>query len=230
MAKPSTSLTIIPVLPKGPAVIFGSAGAAPLSPISAGSSGGWQVVDRPHQIAGTQFYDSSPLEYELELLLDGGDHQDSVEPQCARVVSWLYVPAGGNQPPVLALRGPVSPQALGLYWVLNTFKMDDNEAIRNDKTGERTQQPVSLTLWQYVPLTASVLTSLSPAQAAQIALNASGSSAARKTYVVRAGDTLSTIAARVLGNQALWKSIATLNGIRDPSSLKAGTRLVLPST
>jgi len=48
----------------------------------------------------------------------------------------------------------------------------------------------------------------------------------RKTYVVRKGDTLAKIAARVYGNANRWHEIAKLNGIRAPHKvLKVGRRL-----
>lgn len=48
------------------------------------------------------------------------------------------------------------------------------------------------------------------------------------TYTVKAGDTLSSIAARVLGNANRWQEIATLNGIGDPRTLRVGQILKLP--
>jgi len=51
-------------------------------------------------------------------------------------------------------------------------------------------------------------------------------SAKRKTYVVRKGDTLTKIAARVYGNANRWPEIAKLNGIRAPHKvLKTGRKL-----
>jgi nucleoid-associated protein YgaU len=49
-----------------------------------------------------------------------------------------------------------------------------------------------------------------------------------KSYVVADGDTLSTIAKRLLGSAARWKEIAELNGIEDPTRLRVGRRLRLP--
>jgi nucleoid-associated protein YgaU len=47
-------------------------------------------------------------------------------------------------------------------------------------------------------------------------------------YVVRTGDTLTSIAARVLGDPVLWIAIANLNDLRDPRSVKPGQVLRLP--
>lgn len=48
-----------------------------------------------------------------------------------------------------------------------------------------------------------------------------------KSYTVKSGDTLSIIAKKTTGNSANWKKIASINNIKNPSSLKVGQRLVI---
>jgi len=55
-----------------------------------------------------------------------------------------------------------------------------------------------------------------------------GGGGSGRTYVVRAGDVLSTVAQRELGSARLWKEIAALNPGLDPDRILAGTSLVLP--
>jgi LysM repeat protein len=50
-----------------------------------------------------------------------------------------------------------------------------------------------------------------------------------KTYVVKLGDTLSSIAAAEYGDPASWRPIAAANGIDNPRVLAPGRRLVVPS-
>lgn len=50
-----------------------------------------------------------------------------------------------------------------------------------------------------------------------------------KTYVVKSGDTLSSIAAQTCNNPKEWRSIAVKNGIDNPRVLKPGTPLLLPT-
>jgi LysM repeat protein len=50
-----------------------------------------------------------------------------------------------------------------------------------------------------------------------------------KTYVVRRGDTLSSIAAAEYGDPARWRPIAEANRIANPRRLAPGTRLSLPA-
>lgn len=49
-----------------------------------------------------------------------------------------------------------------------------------------------------------------------------------KTYTVKKGDTLRSIAEKFYGDPADWQRIAKLNGIKDPDALKAGRTLKLP--
>lgn len=50
-----------------------------------------------------------------------------------------------------------------------------------------------------------------------------------KTYLVRRGDTLSSIAAAEYGDPARWRPIADANRMANPRLLPPGTRLVLPA-
>lgn len=55
--------------------------------------------------------------------------------------------------------------------------------------------------------------------------------AASKTYVVKAGDSLSKIAKELLGDANRWKEIyeANKDTIKDPNTLNVGQKLVIPS-
>lgn len=48
------------------------------------------------------------------------------------------------------------------------------------------------------------------------------------TYLVKRGDTLSAIAARLYRGPTLWRTIAEANDIDDPRHLQIGARLVIP--
>jgi len=54
------------------------------------------------------------------------------------------------------------------------------------------------------------------------------SSDVEKTYVVRRGDTLSSIAAAVYQDAGLWRAIAQANGTQDPRVLLPGQNLTVP--
>lgn len=48
------------------------------------------------------------------------------------------------------------------------------------------------------------------------------------TYLVKDGDTLDSIAARVLGDVTKWQKLAVINAIRDPKALTPGQVIRLP--
>jgi nucleoid-associated protein YgaU len=49
-----------------------------------------------------------------------------------------------------------------------------------------------------------------------------------KSYVVRSGETLSSIAGAVYRNPTLWREVAVANGITDPRAVPPGTVLTVP--
>jgi nucleoid-associated protein YgaU len=51
----------------------------------------------------------------------------------------------------------------------------------------------------------------------------------RRTHTMIEGDTLQSVAFKLLGRPAYWRAIAELNGIDDPLRLTAGTVLLIPS-
>lgn len=52
----------------------------------------------------------------------------------------------------------------------------------------------------------------------------------RRVHVLVEGDTLAGIAYREYGDASLWREVAHANGIDDPMRLRAGLRLLLPTT
>ena len=49
-----------------------------------------------------------------------------------------------------------------------------------------------------------------------------------RTYVVKAGDSLSAISQRILGTSRRWQELMALNGISDPTRIRVGQVLKLP--
>lgn len=48
-------------------------------------------------------------------------------------------------------------------------------------------------------------------------------------YVVQAGDTLGTIAAKFYGDAKVYAVIAAKNGLKDPNKIQVGQKLVIPA-
>ena len=224
----SSLVSITPIDPAGPTIKFCLLGDAVYGPAGGGGNGGWQIVDRPRLVAATQWYDRSPMQLELPLMLDAHtlylNSSISIEPLCYAVDLWQDRTPGKMQPPTLAISGPVPGQQHN--WVLKSVTF--NEALRNKVGGYRFQQKMTMTLYEYNSPLVSLAPAGSPAQAATAALNAEEASQSFTIYVVVKGDTLSKIASKVLGNYALWTRLATLNDIRDPNTLSPGQLIKIP--
>lgn len=81
-----------------------------------------------------------------------------------------------------------------------------------------------------VPLRAKVSLALKEYRPVEIQVRESPTASPdfEKTWVVRRGDSLSSIAGQVYRDPGAWRAIATANGIADPRRLEAGLRLLLP--
>ena len=195
-----------------------------------GGYGGWVDVPRPRRLALTQWDGRSSFEMAVQLVLDAHADDGSVEAQCTALERMALPPRSLAEPPVLRIRGPV-PHS-DLTWVVSGI--DWGAAMRRTD-GDRTRQEVTISLKRYV---AEDRLQLRPAaeRAREKGLGGGGGSnkaapaPGKRTHVVRAGETLSEIAARkdVYGNASLWKKIADANGIRDPRNLRVGQTLRIP--
>jgi nucleoid-associated protein YgaU len=92
------------------------------------------------------------------------------------------------------------------------------------------RQGVTLTVLQFVDADDLKLTGAgrNRARTQRQAGRTKASDKVPKTYTVKSGDTLAKIAAAIYHDQAKWRAIAALNGIRDPRNIKAGQHLRLP--
>jgi hypothetical protein len=81
-----------------------------------------------------------------------------------------------------------------------------------------------------VPLRAKLALGLKEYRPVEVQVRESKTSSPdfEKSYVVRRGDTLSSIAGAVYRDPGLWRAIAVANQIVDPRRLNPGARLVIP--
>lgn len=196
---------------------------------AAGSGGGgWQIVDRPRLVGATQWYDRSPMSLNLPVVIDShtifGNDGSSIEPFCLMVDQWQDKVPGTQQPPVLAVTGPVP--GTQHQWVLQ--KISFKEALRDAQAGFRVQQKVDMTLYEYNSPLYTVMGSPTPAQFANAWLSVAEQAQSYVLYTVSSGDSLASIAANVLNNYARWPEIAQLNNIRDPNNIVPGQVLKIP--
>lgn len=212
-------------------ITFCLLGDAPYTP-AGGGQGGWQIVDTPRSVAKTQWYDRSPMQLTLTLLMESevinGVAGASIEYACQILDGWQDKTPGTDQPPIFNITGPVP--GIQHQWCIYTMSFDD--AIRDAQAGFRTQQHISLTLYEYNSPLQSTVNAPSPAEFA--AVNgpsiSSDNAGGYYIYTVRSGDTLESIASALLNNYSDWQEIATLNNIRDPDNLYPGQSLQIPTS
>lgn len=252
---PSNPIVLTAVTPNpGPsavsAILLGNPGLSRQGGTSASASsggGGWQVTDRTRSKAATIWLDYYPLVMTIQLRIDGGvgldDEVAEIEGECS-VLESFELPIPGSVPPLpplVTIEGPV-PHT-DKFWVCTRleFPAGDESALRNS-AGLRTMQLANIELTEYSP-TSAIAEDLTPAQAAALASvmpagtipggPASGQTtltASGQVYTVVAGDTLQSVAAKVLGSVTDWPNLALLNGLPMGALLVAGEILQLPAT
>jgi len=172
MSQNNRIVTFIPPKKGYSQVIAGLAGDATFGPLT---SGGWQVIDRPKQVAAVQWFDRSPFKLEFDIILSasvtdspkvGVNTFGGVEASCQEIERWLLPVPGTYQPPILEVDGPLptNDNVVSGYWIL--YSVEFREAIRNG-IGQRVQQNAHITLYEYnSPLGQSVNSkNYSPAKA-----------------------------------------------------------------
>ena len=228
MSNPLTQVIITPVSPPGQSLILGLLDDSTYEQAGSGANGGWQIVDRPRQVAAAQWYDRSPWQLTGKAAIDSytmfGNNNTSVEPNCQLVEGWMDKVPGTQLPPILSITGPVP--GIQREWVL--FKASFSKAVRDPQAGFRVYQEVDLTLYEYnAPLT-TISGLPSPAQTAQANLAAQTAAQSYNLYTAAQGDTLVTIAASQMGSWTLWTQLSTLNNVRDPNSVVVGQIIKIP--
>jgi hypothetical protein len=225
----SDVIVITPISPAGPSISVRMTGDLPTPTFA----GGWNSVARPTRRAFTQWDGpTAAINLTVPILIDGFAEDRSVETQISQIEALMF-PTFVGPPPICKITGQFSQSQWS--YVLNGIEYGETERRRSD--GARTRQYMTLTFLEYVAAD-TVVSSKSPAQsvakavtkttpvdpAVQAYLRAlnngkSGTAVGGSTYTVKAGDSLAHIAAKF---GVSWKTLASLNGIRDPNKLKVG--------
>ena|SRR5215218_10325800 len=192
-------------------------------PLFSDGIGQWTTVPRPRRRALTEFDGELPLKYTFDVCLSAFPDGD-VEPLIGRILGWAARMDQPYQPTLLSVKGPiVYPQLT--YFLSKCDQID--ESMEFNDAGRICRQFLDLELTEYVAPDLVIQTP-PPAQAAQE--RAAQSAPSERTYTVARGDTLSSIAARVMGKASLWLELSEANGIRDPRRLQIGQVLRIPNT
>lgn len=208
------------------------------APVPVAGYGGWSRVARPRRKALTEWVGRDSLSLEISFILDSYDTGQGlyVETKCQILDELAGIEQHDPEPPLLRLESNPAPlmphgfhRASHVKWFIETLTWEADQ-VRYNREGNRLRAAGSMTVTQYVD--DAKLASLSSVQARRNAASRKDGKAGGKlkTYTVRAGDTLSKIAARkdVYGDASKWKKIASANSIRDPKKLKVGKVLKIP--
>jgi len=187
--------------------------------------GGWSEVTRPRRVAISEWTGPALHKANIELLLDGWQLNQSVEALEA-TMERLAPRSPLVEPPVVVVKGYPGVPA-NLQWSIQ--QVDPTDRIRRtDGSTVRVTLVVQLLEYRVSDL---VVPRTSPAKRSAARTGASPTTrSVPNSYTVKAGDTLSSIAAQLLGSSQQWPAIATLNGIRDGNRLKVGQVLKLPAS
>jgi hypothetical protein len=162
--------------------------------------------------------DTPPLQYvrggsetlSVQVLVDTSDTLENVRVKYVDAIRGLMKPD----------RREHAPPIVRFVWDEAVFtgvmeKVDVNyQLFRPDGVPLRAQ--LDLSLKEYRPA------------AVQVAENPRSSPTVEKSYVVRRGDTLSSISAAVYRRPDAWRELARANGISDPRDLRPGRVLTVP--
>lgn len=183
--------------------------------------GGWEVVQRARRRSLVDWQNVEPYRLTFSVVLDGYAENQSVEAEIRKLERMAIPALTGESPTKVRVFGYLpmdNTRNQSTYWVVENLEWGDS--LRSRVGMVRVRQTATLTLLA-VSSDDELRVSRSPRPRKK-----PGSKV--KRYKVRAGDTLQKIAAKYLGSSRRWKEIATLNKIRDPKRLKAGTILKLP--
>lgn len=201
--------------------------------------GGWRRIARPRRRALTEWAGRDSVSMTGEFMLDNVDEGRGFE--LKQAIDTLERMAGVNkddpEPPLVRLHSNPAPlvmhsfhHAAHVWWYVDGLAWDADAFIYN-REGNPVRAKGTLVLTQHVE--DERLQELSSVERRKrrkaTPKKGQGKKGAKvKRYVVKSGDTLSSIAARHLGSARRWQEIAKLNGIRDPKAVKVGQTLRLP--
>ena len=231
MAPPTVTFTS-----KKPAITV-TAMLGPDPPRITGGYGGWEKVARPRRQALTHWVGRDPLSQAISIVFEGFREQESVELDCQKLEQLALPWHKGDEPPVVRIHNEEDHDGAALHtelpWVVEDIEWGDSSRTRK---GFRTRQEATVHLLRYVadeyvkpapPAKKNRQNRKKKNRRSQSPLSMPAQSSPI-LYIVKEGDTLTSIAARELGDWRLWIDIADTNGLRDPDFLTIGQQVRMP--
>lgn len=202
-------------------------------PVITGGYGGWEKQARPMLQALTRWTGRDPLEQSISILFDKFRDLATVEDDIQKLEQMAFPLRPGLHPPIIRISNEESSDGAGLHtenkWVIANITWGASTRTRK---GFRTRQEAVVDLLHFIG--DDYVKPLPPAKnrnkkggkqrKSQSALSVPFHSSPI-LYVVKEGDTLTSIAARELGDWNLWTDLADINGLRDPDNISMGQHL-----
>jgi LysM repeat protein len=179
--------------------VTGSLGPAGM--VITGGGPEWEEIKIPRGDSYSQWNGRQLYTATLDILFDGwGPTRRSVEPELIALDQLANRLSGMLTPPRLRIWGAIPKW--GIPWVIPGI--DYGDAIRDTRSGNRVRQACTVHLLEYRGEEAVAVTPRAAAKPKHV-----------QKYKVKHGDTLKSIAAKILGNSNKWQVIARANnGLR----------------
>lgn len=183
-------------------------------PTMTAGGGGWETVERPRRTAFVQWTNPVPYQMTVPILFDGFAKNRNLESDISAVNQMKMSPGDLIPPPTLQIDGALPVK--GATWVITDIDWGTNVIwSAKDGRGYRLRQDAVLQLLQFVAED-------------RLAFNGGVPKGATQPYTVKDGEDLQSVAKKHYGDAGQAKTIAKANGIRDPKTVKAGTKLKIP--
>lgn len=217
--------TLRQVKPRGEIIVFA---ITPDQVTPGGGVGGWARVTRPRRTTATEWEALPERTLSFPVFFDGwpsdGGDPVSVEREC-RILEKMGEPAGPRQAPP-ELEFTFGRLGRNTRWVIDS--LERGEALF-DPNLHRVRADFTVTLLQKIDAEATLTAAEKHREKGKGDNdNDKGGKSSNRIIVARAGDTLTRLAARELGDPNLWTVIAELNELRDPNLVPEGLELKLP--
>jgi hypothetical protein len=197
--------------------------------------GGWEKVARPRRQALTHWVGRDPLQQTIPILFDKFRDMESVEHDI-QVLEQMALPYHGMLPPIVRIKNGEEASGAALHtelpWVIENIEWGDSSRTQQ---GFRTRQYATVILLRFVadeyvkpakPPARNRASKKKKSRRSQSPLSVPFLSSPI-FYVVKEGDTLTSIAARELDDWRLWTELADLNGLRDPDNIYPGMEIAM---
>lgn len=193
------------------------------SEYSVEESNSWEEQKRERQKPELQFTGQALRKLSMELFLDTYEQKKDVRTETGKLSNMLMVTSddgnNGKRPPKLQLSwGDADPNAQnGIFPFVCVLTSLRQQFTLFTSKGTPVRAKLTAAFTEYIL----------PAE--QLQQQPQNNSFPFQTYTIRAGDTLSGIAASVWRNPHEWRRLAVANQIRNPRLLEPGQTLVVPA-